>query len=211
MTNRSGGTRPRPSAAVYRRRRLVVGVLAVIAIAGLVTVIALVVNTLNKPQASNSGSPSATNSNATSPTPTPATASTAAKPVCDQSKVTVKASTDATSYQAGKDPVFTLTVSNSGTIACEVNVGTSQMEYLVLSGSDRIFSSKDCQQKPSDLKKTIAPGASEKAVFPWQRNRSVEGCGAVAAKPGVGANAQYTLTVKLGDRTSSKAVFTLLS
>lgn len=210
MTNNSGGSGRRPSAAVYRRRRLVVGILAIIVIAALVTVIALVVNSLNKPQASSSSSPSATNSSV-KPTPTPGAASTPTKPVCDQSKVTVKASTDATSYQAGKDPVFTLTVSNSGTVACEVNVGTSQMEYLVLSGSDRIFSSKDCQQKPSDLKKTIAPGASEKAVFPWQRNRSVEGCAAVAAKPGVGANAQYTLTVKLGDRTSSKAVFTLLS
>ncbi len=190
--------------------------LAVLVVIGLIAGITLLVRHFAKPEASNPSAPTTSNSSAPSNEPSAASPQssnppTAEKPSCDQSKVTVKASTDAESYSTGKNPVFTLTVTNGGSVACEVNVGTSQMEFLVLSGEDRIFSSKDCQEKAVDLKKTIAPGVSEKAVFPWQRNRSVEGCTAVAAKPGVGPNALYTLTVKLGDRTSSKAVFTLVS
>ena len=75
-------------------------------------------------------------------------------------------------------------VTNGGTVPCEVNVGTSQMEFLVTSGADRIFSSKDCQSASEDLIKTIAPGASETANFPWHATGRVEGCQAVAAKPG---------------------------
>ncbi|AJT42375.1 hypothetical protein [Psychromicrobium lacuslunae] len=210
MANHNGGPARRPSAAVYRRRRLVVGVLAILVIAALVAVISMLVGHFSKPQAADSPNPTNSQPSAAPKDTTPSVASSA-RPSCDQSKVTVKATTDAASYSAGKNPVFTLTVSNSGEAPCEVNVGTSQMEFLVLSGEDRIFSSKDCQDKPSDLKKTIAPGGSEKAVFPWPRNRTVAGCSAVAAKPGVGANAQYTLTVKLGDKTSGKAVFKLLS
>ena len=91
---------------------------------------------------------------------------------------------------------------------CEVNIGTSQMEFLVTSGADRIFSSKDCQAKSEDLVKTIAPGASETANFPWARNRTLEGCSPVEAKPGAGG-AYYIFTAKLGSRASPKAVFQL--
>jgi hypothetical protein len=99
-------------------------------------------------------------------------------------------------------------VTNGGTMPCEVNIGTSQMEFLVTSGADRIFSSKDCQAKSEDLVKTIAPGASETANFPWPRNRTVEGCQPVEAKPGAGG-AYYIYTAKLGSKASPKAVFQL--
>ena len=104
--------------------------------------------------------------------------------------------------------MLTLKVTNGGAVPCEVNIGTSQMEFLVTSGSDRIFSSKDCQASSEDLVKVIAPGASETANFPWNRNRSAEGCKAVAAAPG-GGGAYYIFTAKLGSRASPKAVFQL--
>jgi hypothetical protein len=104
--------------------------------------------------------------------------------------------------------MLSLKVTNGGTFPCEVNIGTSQMEFLVTSGSDRIFSSKDCQASSEDLVKVIAPGASETANFPWSRNRSADGCKAVAAAPG-GGGAYYIFTAKLGSRASPKAVFQL--
>ncbi|NYE96083.1 hypothetical protein FHU41_002333 [Psychromicrobium silvestre] len=210
MANQGGRRSTRPSPAVYRRRRIVVGTAALIVVVALITVIVLAVNHFSKPATEASqNSPSNVGSSAGQTTSSP-NASTAA-PACDQSKVTIKASTDAASYTDGNNPVFALTVTNGGSQPCQVNVGTSQMEFLVQSGDDRIFSSKDCQDKAENLTKTIAAGASEKAIFPWQRNRSVPGCTAVSAKPGTGSNALYTLTVKLGDRTSAKAVFKLLS
>jgi hypothetical protein len=80
------------------------------------------------------------------------------------------------------------------------------MEYLIVSGADRIFDSKDCQDGAADLVKTLAPGASETANLPWSRTRSVEGCKAVSIKPRPGT---YVLTASLGAIQSPKAVFTL--
>lgn len=127
---------------------------------------------------------------------------------CDLNQVTVTASTDKPSYAPGENPLLSLKVTNGGQADCEVNLGTSQMEFLVMSGSDRIFSSKDCQAASDDLIKTIQPGNSEIANFPWPRNRSVEGCTEVAVKPG-GGGATYTFTARLGNKQSPKAVFQL--
>lgn len=102
--------------------------------------------------------------------------------------------------------MLTLKVTNQNSIPCTLNVGTSQMEYLIVSGADRIFDSKDCQDGSADLLKTLGPGASETANFQWPRVRSAEGCKAVSVKPLPGT---YVLTTSLGPLDSPKAVFTL--
>ncbi|HEY8700012.1 MAG TPA: hypothetical protein VIM08_03445 [Arthrobacter sp.] len=204
-----------PSGAVYRRRRLfVAAVLLVVAAtafggfaaAGAFSGNAEKVSSTNDAAAAASTSPGTAAGN----TGNTATASSTptATPTCDQNLVTVSASTDKASYGPEENPLFTLKVTNGGQLPCEVNIGTSQMEYLVTSGSDRIFSSRDCQAKSEDLIKTIQPGASETANFPWPRNRTVEGCQPIQAKPGAGG-AYYVFTAKLGSRTSPKAVFQL--
>ena len=201
---------------MYRRRRLFLG-------AALLLVIALVVGGFSlagafsgKSEQASSTDPAAgatasadpssqasPSSSPPAPTPTPSPT-----PTCNQNLVTVSASTDKAAYGPEENPMLTLKVTNGGTMPCEVNIGTSQMEFLVTSGADRIFSSKDCQAKSEDLVKTIAPGASETANFPWSRNRTLEGCQAVEAKPG-GGGAYYIFTAKLGSKASPKAVFQL--
>ena len=205
----------KPSTAVYRRRRLFV-------VAALLMVLAMVFGGFaaagafrgNSEQASSTGSPSdAAAAPAASPSATPSAAPTVtptptSTPTCNQNLVTVSASTDKAAYGAGENPLLTLKVTNGGTMPCEVNIGTSQMEFLVTSGADRIFSSRDCQAKSEDLVKIIQPGASESANFPWARNRSVEDCQPIEAKPGAGG-AYYIFTAKLGSKASPKAVFQL--
>ena len=127
---------------------------------------------------------------------------------CEQNLVIVTAATDKQVYAAGENPLLSLKVTNNNKVPCEVNIGTSQMEYMITSGSDRIFSSKDCQAESTDLMKTIAPGKSETANFPWQRNRTVQGCEPVEAEPGAGG-AYYVFTARLANKTSTKAVFQL--
>ena len=105
---------------------------------------------------------------------------------CEQNLVTVTAATDKPAYADGENPLLTLKVTNGNKVPCKVNIGTSQMEFLVTSGSDRIFSSTDCQADATDLVKTIAPGQSETANFPWQRNRTVQGCAPIEAEAGSG-------------------------
>jgi len=206
---------------VYRRRRLVVGGALLLVIAIVVSGFALAGAFKGGSQQASSTKPSPTDpvsaNPAASATPSAAASATAsatpsptasATPTCNQNLVTVTASTDKPAYGPGENPMLTLKVTNGGKVPCEVNIGTSQMEFLVTSGSDRIFSSKDCQASSEDLVKVIAPGASETANFPWNRNRSVDGCKEVAAAPG-GGGAYYIFTAKLGSRASPKAVFQL--
>ena len=148
----------------------------------------------------------------TAPAGATPTASASATPSegtgCQQNLLTVTAETDKPTYAAGEKPLLSLKVTNGNKVPCEVNIGTSQMEFLITSGSDRIFSSQDCQADDTDLMKTIAPGKSETANFPWQRNRTVQGCDPIEAKPGAGG-AYYVFTARLASKTSPKAVFQL--
>ncbi|MDR6640045.1 hypothetical protein [Paenarthrobacter nitroguajacolicus] len=202
--------RRRPSPAVYRRRRQVVFGALLLVIVLLVAGIVAVTGALSgksEPQAVASPDTTQAPTQGTAPSGTPSP-SASATPVCDFNLMTVAAKTDKSAYGAEEMPLLTMTITNGGAAPCEVNVGTSQMEYLVMSGADRIFSSKDCQTGGVDLIKTIQPGKSETANFPWQRNRTLEGCGAINAKPGAGG-AYYTFEARLGNKASPKATFQL--
>ena len=136
----------------------------------------------------------------------PEDGSAAAPALCPAGTVGVSATTDSLSYTAGITPVLTLTVTNTGTEPCDVNVGTSQMEFIVTSGSDRIFSSADCQQAGEDLHKTIKPNSVETAKFTWERQRSAPGCAEVPSNPNPGT---YMFTARLGDISSERTTFEL--
>lgn len=137
-----------------------------------------------------------------------AKAGTPPSAVCDESGIKVVAGVDKPSYGADEEPILSLRVTNSGKASCDINVGTSQMEYVISSGNDTIFNSKNCQVEPSDLVKNLAPGASETAKFVWKVNRSAPGCEKVDAKPGRGG-ATYALVATLGKWSSDKVTFTL--
>ncbi len=125
---------------------------------------------------------------------------------CQPRDVVVKASTEQRRYGPEENPVLVMTVENSGGFDCEVNVGTGEQEFLVRSGDDRIFSTGDCLENPSDLHITLKPGQQETARFTWERVRSAPGCQAVSAKPRPGT---YVFEAKLGNRDSNVAVFEL--
>jgi hypothetical protein len=137
---------------------------------------------------------------------TPSASAQVAGSACDESKVVLRASTDQQAYDPGSNPLLIMEVANEGDAACEVNVGTDAMEFIITSGEDRIFSSKDCEADPQELRLSIGAGKSERAQFTWQRNRSAPGCTAVEANPQPGT---YVLVTKLDERTSNKAVFEL--
>ncbi|GAA1336458.1 hypothetical protein GCM10009611_01580 [Arthrobacter roseus] len=125
---------------------------------------------------------------------------------CDESKVVVESSSSESVYRAGMNPELILSVTNNGDKPCQINVGTSQMEFIVTSGDDRVFSSRDCQAEASDLMKTIEPGQTEKANFTWERHRTSPGCKPMETSPKPG---YYVLMTKLGERVSDKTSFEL--
>jgi len=213
----------RPSAAVYRRRRLVVALAALFVLLllvwGVVAGVRAVTHVGNKettPPAAASGgtqaegAPSGTGSDAgTDGSPASSSAAPAgANPdgTCPNSAVTVKASTDRRNYAAGQNPVLILTLRNTLSVPCTANVGTTQQEFVVTSGSDRIFSTKDCAKKPEDLDYTLTPGKDEVVRFTWKRQRSQPGCLPIKATPRAGT---YTLKVSLGKRESETVQFVL--
>ncbi|MDI3210791.1 hypothetical protein [Arthrobacter sp. AL12] len=207
----AGKAARKPASPVYRRRRLFVGAALLLVIAVAFGGFAAVSSVVTGGQ-SNSGGGAASSGQATLPAAGPETTpSPSATPTgngCEQNLLTVTASTDKAAYTDGENPLLTLKVTNNNKVPCQVNIGTSQMEFLITSGSDRIFSSTDCQADATELVKTIAPGQSETANFPWQRNRTVQGCAPIEAKPGAGG-AYYVFTARLANKTSPKAVFQL--
>jgi hypothetical protein len=206
---------------VYRRRRLFAGVALLLVLGLIAGGVATLTSLLGSAQQASSAQDSTQGPSRTDPSKqgdgTAQSGSTAsaspsatpsASPTCDQKLVTVKATTNKTSYAADEKPVLSLTVTNGGKLPCKVNIGTSQMDFLVTSGSDRVFSSADCQAASTDLIKTIAPGKSETANFPWPRNRSVQGCENVP-DGAVAGGGYYVFIAKLGAKVSPPTVFQL--
>lgn len=97
-------------------------------------------------------------------------------------------------------------IANTGSEDCTVNVGTSQQEFKIVSGGDRIFSTTDCRADATDSDITLKAGATESARFTWKRLRTAPGCAEVSTKPRPGT---YSFTAKLGDAESDKTNFTL--
>lgn len=140
--------------------------------------------------------------------PSPSATTTLPSPSSDgcAAAVVIAAETDRQTYGPAENPVLSLVVRNTGERACTVNVGTSQMEFVLTRDHERVFSSIDCQHASQDLERTIAPGGEERATFEWDRNRTGPGCTLMEEEPGSGP---YTLTTRLGARSSSPVGFTL--
>ncbi|MDQ1112603.1 cytoskeletal protein RodZ [Microbacterium testaceum] len=210
--------RRRQSPAVYRRRRLAAGLLALLVIGLVVWLVAappwraaptaeatpapaasapVATATTTAPVAS--GAPSASPS--VSPTPT-----APAGPVeCTASDITVAALSDKSEYAQGENPQLSIKLTNTSANPCTMNVGTSAQSFTVTSGSDVWWRSTDCQAEPSDMEVTLAAGqvVTSSAPLTWDRTRSsVNSCGGERPyAPGGGAT--YHLSVSIGGIPSS--------
>lgn len=201
----------RPSAAVYRRRRIVVGIAALVVLALLVWGIVAGVRGVaglfdkdNDKSTSAKASEAAKADPASSGTPTPAGANPDG--TCPAGAVKITAGTDKQSYGAKDKPVLLMKLKNSLDDPCTLDVGTKQQEFLITSGSDRIYSTKDCQADGKSTKLELEPGKEETARFTWDRERSQPKCEPVSVKPRAGT---YTLKVTLGKLASKPVQFNL--
>ncbi|MBG6084841.1 hypothetical protein [Zhihengliuella flava] len=205
----------RPSPAVYRRRRLVVLLAALVVVAllvwggfaGVSALRAMTAEGRSDASAQPSASADSPASGAESGADSSAEPTESADPSsCQPGDVSVSASTEKRVHGTDEDPVLIMTVENTGDFDCDVNVGTREQEFLIESGDDRIYSTKDCLKDSTVLDITMEPGQKETARFTWERVRSAPGCPGVSAHPRPGT---YVFIAKLGNRTSDKAVFEL--
>lgn len=188
---------PQPS-SVYWRRRLVVGLL-------LLAVIVIVILIFIQPRGESPKTPpdgKETNSQSEAPADPDA--------ACAAGVVELKAVTDKTTYAAGENPMISLTVTNTGATACTINAGTTQQEYLITSGSELYWNSKDCQSGAVDASVILQPNIPQSTTpIAWDRSRSsTSTCEADRPKvPGGGAS--YHLNINLGDLKSNDVQFSL--
>lgn len=199
---------PQPS-RVYWRRRLVVGL-------GLLAVIVIIILIIVRP---GSGTPSSTPSGSSGPNPT-SSAETDAETetdtgdaaACDPAKVTVTASTDATSYEAGQNPVLSFALKSTMTEPCTFAAGSDLQEFRITSGEELIWSSKDCQTDPVAATVVLAPGVPKQGpTLAWDRTRSSTDTCDTAREQVIAGGASYHLQVKVGDLASSNDTQFLLN
>ena len=184
---------PQPS-KIYWRRRLLVAL-------GLVAVIIIVILIVNQP-GRDTPAPTVPSGGAT--TPSAQVAPAAGETVeCDLAMVTLEPTTDANGYGAGVSPVLSFTLRSTMTNPCTISAGSDLQEFVITSGSDRIWSSKDCQVDKVAATATLLPGVPLAGpLLTWGRTRSAtDTCN--TDRPQVDAGgATYRLEVNLGDLKS---------
>jgi len=183
---------PQPPAVYWKRRAIV--------LIGLLAVIVIILLIVFRPQG---GDPKPTN---TSTTPPPAATTTDGKvAACTPEQVSLEAVTDKGGYNAGEDVMISMTITNIGAAACTIDAGTGAQDYIIASGDETYWSSRDCQAEPTEAEVTLEPGVAKSTTpFAWDRTRSsTTTC--TGDRPAVSAGgASYHLTVKLGDIESAE-------
>ncbi len=184
---------PQPPSVYWRRRLLV--------LLGLIAVVVIIVLIVVRPGAENTGT--------ATPTPTTSASST---PVageegeeCNPAVIELAAITDSTSYAPGVQPQISMSITNTGAVACTLDVGTSAQAYFIVSGSDPIWNSRDCQQGGDAFERSLEPNEPlTTQPFAWDRTRSATDTCAASRPEVIAGGATYRLSVTLGDIESGE-------
>jgi hypothetical protein len=184
---------PQPPAVYWRRRLLV--------LLGLIAVIVIIILIIVRPGAENTGNE----------TPAPSTAPTNTAPpaeegdTCNPAVIVLEPITDAGSYAAGVDPQISMSITNTGSVACELDVGTAEQVYYIVSGSDPIWNSRDCQQGGEAFVQLLEPNTPLTTTpFAWDRTRSAPETCDTGRPEVVAGGATYRLSVTLGEIESAE-------
>lgn len=132
-----------------------------------------------------SASPGAATAGPTEPAASASPVST--EPVeCKDADIEVSASTDSSAYQIGETPRLTLTITNSGDVACLRDVGPKANALEITSGGYHVWSSDDCNPNDKSKVVTLKPDESFAASIAWNGKVTQKGCPneGTAAKPG---------------------------
>jgi hypothetical protein len=182
---------PQPPAVYWKRRAIVlIGLLAVIVI------ILLIVFRPGGDAPAPTGTPTSGSSQP------PADSDVVA--ACTPEQVQLTAVTDKGGYNAGEQPLLSMTITNTGAAACSIDASTDQQEYVIASGSEQYWSSKDCQGEPVVAEAVLEPGVPKSTTpFAWDRTRSSATTCDATRPPVAAGGASYHLSVRLGELESA--------
>ncbi|WP_336696860.1 hypothetical protein [Curtobacterium sp. USHLN213] len=220
---------PEKPGVYWRRRAMVIGVLLLI----VVVVVLIVVGrggasadpgssptSASASSAGSSSSPRATPSAAASPSgsasssgsasaSSSASASASAKDgsTCAKEQIELTPVVDKTSYGPTEDPKIAMSIKNTGSNSCHMDLGSSQQVLTISSGEEQYWSSKDCQTGGTNQDVTIKAGQTlTTPAIAWDRTRSsTSTCD--SSRPSVtGGGASYHLEVAVGNIESKASV-----
>ena len=104
---------------------------------------------------------------------------------CDPASVAIAMTADAATFAPGVSATFTVSITNTGDEACLVDAGEAQREIVITSGSDRVWSNRDCIAPGTETRTLLLPaGGNDTTPFAWNRIRSAEGCPRTCPSPG---------------------------
>jgi len=216
---------PESSRVYWRRRALVVGVLLLV-----VLVVVLIVVGRGSGASSASGpdgsAPGATESAAprsTSPSSGSTGSSGSAAPsspgaapsasaapddaaACSADQIELTPVLDKRTYGPTEDPKIAMSITNTGSDACHMDLGSAQQVLTISSGQEQYWSSKDCQTGGTNQDVTIKAGQElTTPAIEWDRTRSsTTTCD--SSRPSVtGGGASYHLQVAVGDLESKES------
>lgn len=188
---------PEPAPTYWQRR-------AVLAVAVLLVLLFLravltgsdpaATDTVASASPSPAASPTALPSATVSPgaTPSPSAAGTA----CSPAALTVTVKAERADYPVGGRPVLVLSVTNTGVLPCTRDLGQGAVELLVVSGSDRIWSSDDCAPGGPAKPVVLAPQEDSVTRLTWAGTRSRPGCEGSKDRAQAGT---YRVNARVGD------------
>jgi hypothetical protein len=132
-----------------------------------------------------------------------------AEPVaCENDSILVEATTDASTYPVGSTPRLTLTITNTGPVACKRDVGPKANELEITSGGYHVWSSDDCNASNKSKVVVLEPDEKVASSITWNGRLSQKGC----PDDGKGAQAKagrYDLTGRNLKVTSEPTPFGL--
>ncbi|MBF4615346.1 hypothetical protein [Curtobacterium sp. VKM Ac-1376] len=209
---------PEKPVVYWRRRVLVLGVLTIIVL----VVVLIVVGrgsgaTSAAPTSSASaGAGSAAGSGSPgsdAPKPSASASASASKSAaaggstCTKDQIVLTPVLDKQAYGPTEDPEIAMSIKNSGTNSCHLDLGSAQQVLTISSGEEQYWSSKDCQTGGTNQDVTIKAGQTlTTPAIAWDRTRSsTSTCD--SSRPAVTAGgASYHLQVGVGNLESKRSV-----
>jgi hypothetical protein len=185
---------PEPATTYWQRRALVLAA-ALLALLVVVLLLRALLGGDEEPDrlagaaARPSASPSAVAASA-SPSPSPTLGP------CPPSALEVTVRTEEETYPVGGRPELELSVSTTGTVPCQRDLGQAAVELLVYSGADRIWSSDDCAPGGPAKLTTVVPGTPDVTRLTWSGRRSLPGCAGPEEQAQAGT---YRVTARVGE------------
>jgi hypothetical protein len=216
---------PEKPGVYWRRRATVIGVLLLIVVVVVLIVVGrgsgatsaeptATATGASTPSSSSSSSGSASSSGSSSPSArsTPSASSAADGSTCAKDQIQLTAVADKTAYGPTEDPKIAMSIKNTGSNSCHMDLGSSQQVLTISSGEEQYWSSKDCQTGGTNQDVTIKAGQTlTTPAIAWDRTRSsTSTCD--SSRPSVtGGGASYHLQVGVGNIESKDSVQFILN